>query len=78
MINAVERAVDIARAEQVAKHHYLDVAWKFAREALGTKGPYEHTTTLGVRHREERRSTLERAWRTVSTATSPRPSTPTG
>ncbi|MBI1206873.1 MAG: hypothetical protein GC191_06245 [Azospirillum sp.] len=47
MINAVERAVDIARAEQVAKHHYLDVAWKFAREAIGAKGPYEHATTLG-------------------------------
>jgi len=47
MVNPVERAVDIARAEQVAKHHYLDVAWKFAREALGIKGPYESTTTLG-------------------------------
>jgi hypothetical protein len=47
MINAVERAFDIARAEQVAKNHYLDVAWKFAREAIGTKGPYEPTTTLG-------------------------------
>lgn len=46
MINAVERAFDIARAEQIAKHHYLEVAWKFAREAIGTKGPYEETTTL--------------------------------
>lgn len=46
MVNAVERAFDIARAEQIAKHHYLDVAWKFAKEAIGTKGPYEETTTL--------------------------------
>jgi len=28
---------------------------------------FEHTTTLGVRFREERRATLERAWRTVRT-----------
>ncbi len=47
MINAMERAFDIARAEQIAKHHYLEVAWKFAKEAIGTKGPYEETTTLG-------------------------------
>ncbi len=46
MSNAVERAFDIARAESVAKQHYLDVAWKFAREAIGTKGPYEEATTL--------------------------------
>ncbi len=33
-----------------------------------TRTLFEHTTTLGVRFREERRTTLERAWRTVPTA----------
>ncbi len=28
---------------------------------------FEHTTTLGLRYREERRAVLERAWRSVST-----------
>lgn len=46
MANAMERAFDIARAEHIAKHHYMEIAWKFAREAIGTKGPYEETTTL--------------------------------
>lgn len=46
MSNAIERAFEIARAEQIAKHHYLEVAHRFAREAIGTKGPYEETTTL--------------------------------
>jgi uncharacterized protein (TIGR00299 family) protein len=32
-----------------------------------TRTLFGHTTTLGVRHREERRVVLERAWRTVAT-----------
>lgn len=47
MASPIERAFDIARAEHVAKAHYLEVAWKFSREAIGAKGPYEPSTTLG-------------------------------
>jgi uncharacterized protein (TIGR00299 family) protein len=36
-----------------------------------TRTLFEHTTTLGLRFREERRAVLERAWRAVSTPYGP-------
>ncbi|CAK0760569.1 hypothetical protein WCLP8_3230004 [uncultured Gammaproteobacteria bacterium] len=62
MTNAIERAADISRAENVARHHYLETAWKYSKDVLGSKGPYEESTTLAdLRHAREVHEELTRA-----------------
>gem|GEM_PF-4437425 len=46
MDNADRIARDLAHAEEMAIHHYLEAAWSFARSATGAKRPYEAATTI--------------------------------
>ena len=55
--------------EKKGRPAYLVTVLCDAEQLSGmTRTLFEHTTTLGVRYREERRTTLERAWRSVPTA----------
>ncbi|CAK0753112.1 hypothetical protein CCP2SC5_190003 [Azospirillaceae bacterium] len=52
-----ERAYLLTQAENIAKHHYLDVASRYAKDFMGGTGPYDHPTNLT--EVEEARKTYE-------------------
>ena len=57
-----------AMAKKGRPAHLVTVLCDGAQVSGMTRTFFEHTTTLGLRYREERRTTLERAWRSVPTA----------
>jgi len=60
-----------AMAKKGRPAHLITVLCDDSRLSLMTRTLFEHTTTLGLRYREERRAVLDRAWRTVSTVYGP-------